>query len=285
MTARALFVLVAGLEGSDVRDEKFGDGVHSVKMRKADIDAIYEQNRLNVSKWEFYHSGFTHAVVNEYDSESKNDHDAEQEILRAFIALRIVRPSPLALRLVVRAKGMPPETAFHLQNRVGIHSASYISDNESQDTITIRDVRRALVMWPNIQKVFQNWSQHKRLVRAIRFFDVACSNFDGQVRHVLFHSCLECILCTAAEHVGQQLVQLLARICPEASRKDINAIAKTRGSYVHSVIIPCAQLRDAAYNGEREGTCSWELCCAFWLASALRCSAFWFTTWKCVVRG
>lgn len=234
MAKKALLVLVNGFEGGDITDEKLGDGIRIIKIRPEDLEIVYKQNNQHIDRWDLFHGSHSHAIVNEYDAESKTEEQAEQEILRAFVTLRIIKPVSLALHLVVRTEGQTPNTRFDLDNRIGFGSVTYVSQSQIQNLFLREDIRRARTLWPNVQYVFQNWEQHKRLVRAIRFFELSYSVPFNEMRHILFHTGLESLLCTHPAYIGQQLKQRIVLICPHVEQKDIELITRVRGGLVHS---------------------------------------------------
>ncbi len=90
-------------------------------------------------------------------------------------------------------------------------------------------------MWPNIQLVCQKFQNHRRVLRALRFFEIACSNYDGGIRHILFHSGLETLLCTHRDYLNQQVRQRVSAIFgTKVTREDIRDITDMRGGLAHS---------------------------------------------------
>jgi hypothetical protein len=232
MALRTLFVLTS--EFADVEDEFLGDGVRVTRLPDDLKDRIYEQNKNVISKWEFYFGREQHAIQNTYDDKEKSEAEAEQEIVRAFVALRIIQPSSLGLHLVVTAEESPEGINYSLQNRIGIQTMTYVSIGDANKFIGRADILRAKVLWPSIQKVCRSWQEHKRIMGALRYFEIGCANYDAQIRHILFHSALECLLCTHRDHISQQVRQRVTAVCPEIADKDIRAITNMRGGFVHS---------------------------------------------------
>ena len=182
-----------------------------------------------------FYSGYDHAFINTYDPAKKSDDEAEQEIVRATIILKIIQPFSSGLHLVVTADGEPENVVFHGQSRAGIGTRTYVCASDIVAWLTREHIRKARVLWPGIQEVCQNWKEHRRILRALRFFEIACSNYDGGIRHILFHSALETLVCTSREYNTQQIRQRVLALCPQGvSRADVRDIAEMRGGLVHS---------------------------------------------------
>jgi hypothetical protein len=219
----------------DVDDELIGDSVRVIRLSKEVKDEIYRQNTNQLVNWDVFYGSYNHAIVNLYDGDSKSDDEAEQEIVRAFIIVRIIQPFSSGLHIVVNADGPMESPRFNAQNRVGIGTNTYICASDVGQFVTREHIRKARIMWPQIQIVCQQFQSHRRILRAMRFFEIACSNFDGGIRHILFHSGLETLLCTHKEYLHQQLRQRVQAICGETvTNKDIRDITNMRGSLAHS---------------------------------------------------
>lgn len=245
------FSPVRGFEHGDAWDEHIGDGVRAIKVRQEDLEQIVRQNPQHVDTWTLSHGGLSHAIINRYESDAKSDDEAEQEIVRAFLALRIIKPTSLALHTIVKAVEDQGESIYTLENRIGMYSLTYISEKELNARIERVDVQRARRLWPNIQRVFQNWRAHERIVRAARFFEIAFANYNGEVRHILFHTALECLLCTHPGYLGQQIRARVRAIHPEIEQGDLRDIGRLRGGFVHSgaIISPLRGRADELMEG------------------------------------
>jgi hypothetical protein len=103
-----------------------------------------------------------------YDPSKKTDDEAEQEIVRAAIILRIIQPYSSGMHLVLTAEGEPGNIFFSGVSRVGIGSNTYVCASDVDAWLTREHIRKAKVMWPNIQTVCQQWKQHRRILRALR---------------------------------------------------------------------------------------------------------------------
>ncbi len=227
--------LVRGFEHGDVTDEHIGDGVSAIKVRQEDLEQVVRQNPQHVDTWTLSHGGLTHAIINRYESDTKSSDEAEQEIVRAFLALRIIKPTSLALHTIIEAvMNNGSESAYTLSNRIGMYSLTYVSEEQVSAHLDRSDVQRARRLWPNIQRVFQNWRGHERIVRAARFFEIAFANYNGEVRHILFHTALECLLCTHTDYLGQQIRTRAKAILPQIDEAQLKDVGRLRGGFVHS---------------------------------------------------
>ncbi len=233
MPVKSLLVLTRQFR--DIDDELIGDGVRIVRIPDATREQIFKQNNQQIANWELFYGGYDHAVVNVYDPREKSDDEAEQEIVRASVILKIIQPYSSSLHLVITAEGPANEPIFLAQNRVGIGTRTYVCASDAGVYVTGDHVRKARVLWPNIQTVCQQFQNHRRILRALRFFEIACSNYDGGIRHILFHSGLETLVCTHRDYLNQQVRQRVQAICgTKVKPEDIRDITDMRGGLAHS---------------------------------------------------
>lgn len=233
MSDKNLVVLTRQFQG--VEDELIGGDVRIVKITEATRKRIAEHNTHQIANWDLFYGGYDHAFINTYDPSKKTDDEAEQEIVRAFILLRIIQPFSSGLHLVLTAEGEPGNMRFSGHSRVGIGTNTYVCANDVGVWLSREHIRKARVMWPNIQTVCQQWQEHKKILRALRFFEIACSNNDAGIRHILFHSALETLVCTCRDYNTQQIRQRVLAICSHGvSKEDVRDITEMRAGLVHS---------------------------------------------------
>ena len=233
MPLKNLFVLTRQFR--DIDNELVGDGVRIIRIPDELRQIILKQNNKQLAEWDLTHGGYNHAFVNVYNPMDKSDDEAEQEIIRAAIILKIIQPFPFGLHLVINAEGPKDQPIYDARSRVGIGTRTYVCASDVDVYLSRDDVRKARVMWPNIQVVCQQFQNHRRILRALRFFEIACSNYDGGIRHILFHSGLETLVCTHRDYLNQQVRQRVSAICGEkVTREDIRDITDMRGGLAHS---------------------------------------------------
>jgi hypothetical protein len=229
------YLLVLTRQFREIDDELVGDGVRIIKIPDTLREQIYKQNSQQIANWDLYYGGYDHAFMNVYDPREKSDDEAEQEIVRASIILKVIQPYSSGLHLVINAEGSKEDPVFIAQNRIGIGTRTYVCASDVNVLLSREHVQRARVMWPNIQFVCQQFESHRRILRALRFFEIACSNYDGGIRHILFHSALETLLCTHRDYLTQQVRQRVSAICgPKITNEDLRDITNMRGGLAHS---------------------------------------------------
>src|SRR5260370_8319467 len=220
----------------DIDDELVGDGVRIIRVSDALREKILKQNNKQIAEWDLTHGGYDHALVNVYDPREKSDDEAEQEIVRASIIIKIIQPYSSGLHLVVTAEGSPEQPVYDARSRVGIGTTTYVCASDVGVYLTRDHIQKARVLWPNIQTVSHQFQTHPRILLPLNFFEIACSNYDGGIRHVLFHSGLETLLCTNRDYLGQQVRQRVSSICgPKVTHEDIRDITTMRCGLAHSV--------------------------------------------------
>ena len=217
MPLKNLFVL--SRQFRDIDDELVGDGVRIIRISDELRQIILKQNNKQIAEWDLTHGGYDHALVNAYDPREKSDDEAEQEIVRAAVILKIIQPFTFGLHLVITAEGSKQSPIYDARSRVGIGTMTYVCASDVNMFLSRDDVRKARVMWPNIQVVCQQFQNHRRILRALRFFEIACSNYDGGIRHILFHSGLETLVCTHRDYLNQQVRQRVTAICGDKVHK------------------------------------------------------------------
>jgi len=233
MPLKNLFVLTRQFRNID--DELVGDGVRIIKISDQLRQIILKQNNKQIAEWDLLHSGYDHAFANTYDPREKSDDEAEQEIVRAAIVLKIIQPFSSGLHIVITAEGSEEKSIYDARSRAGIGTRTYVCASDVDVFLSREHIRKARVMWPNIQIVCQQFQNHRRILRALRIFETAWSNYDGGIRHVLFHSSLETLVCTHRDYLNQQVRQRVSAICGNAvTKEDIRDIADMRGGLVHS---------------------------------------------------
>jgi hypothetical protein len=228
MPTKTFFVLAR--QFGDVEDELIGDGVRVVRLPIKIREQMFEQNTLRVARWDF-DSGYSHAIQNVYDPAKISDEEAEQEILRAMVILRIVEPSSAGLHLVGTAEqATDGDPQFFVMSRAGIGSIAYVGKSYLHTRISRQHVRRARILCPNIQLVCRSWQYHRRILQAVRYYEAGCTNFSAEIRHILFHSALEILLCTSRNYLGQQIRQRVVAISPKVEPNDLRTISQMRGA-------------------------------------------------------
>lgn len=136
---------------------------------------------------------------------------------------------------MITAEGSAENLVYDARSRVGIGTNTYVCASDVGIYLTRDHVRRARVMWPNIQVVCQQFQNHRRILRALRFLEIAFSNYDGGIRHILFHSGLETLVCTHGDFLNQQVRQRVSAICGNTvTNEDIRDITVMRGGLAHS---------------------------------------------------
>lgn len=233
MSVKNLFVLTRQFR--DIDDELVGDGVRIVRVSDALRQKVLEQNSKQIAEWDLLYGEYDHAFVNVYDPRDKSDDEAEQEIIRAIVILKIIQPFSSGLHLVISAEGSSENPIYDARSRAGIGTRTYVCASDVNVFLSHDHVRRARVMWPNVQLVCKQFENHRRILRALRFFEIASSNYDGGIRHILFHSGLETLLCTNRDYLTQQVRQRVTAICGNnVSKEDIRDITEMRGGLAHS---------------------------------------------------
>src|SRR5882762_10951279 len=120
------YLLVLTTQFRDIDDELIGDDVRIVKISDTLRERILAQNNKQIAEWDLTHGRYDHALINAYDPMEKSDDEAEQEIVRASVILKIIQPYSSGLHLVVNAEGSPEQPVYDARSRVGIGTTTYV---------------------------------------------------------------------------------------------------------------------------------------------------------------
>ncbi|HMV86576.1 MAG TPA: hypothetical protein PLD20_01255 [Blastocatellia bacterium] len=180
--------------GDNVWIEKIADG----EWLK---DVLEKQPRL-APKQEMGWRPFTHrffvTVPGVNDEKDRRVKDAQELICQAIVLSRIVRPIPIAMKDAWVWTFHPEgQDAYHkIYVCAGFYGEAYVTHTGEAHRIEENDASEMTQLWARFHQFFVNEPQHRRIVRALKYFDAAYHISNAEQRHLIFHAALESMICT-----------------------------------------------------------------------------------------
>lgn len=194
-------------------------------------DALEKQPRLGF-KQEMGWRPFTHRFfVTVQGTNDKNDSqvkNAQELICQAIVLSRIVRPTPIAMRdawvWTIYTDGIPLHHEIFVG--AGFCGEAYVTNIEEKQRIEEDDANQMAQLWPRFHQFFVNEPQHRRIVRALKYFDIGYHISNAEQRHLTFHAALESLICTKNEGNKSAVITRLPQLVPKLKQADAESIYK-----------------------------------------------------------
>lgn len=213
----------------EIANEHIGDGVFIQKAagEKWLKDALGRNHRLEAKQilnGEFTHRFFVsvNGTDNKEDQRVKN---AIQLIIEAIVLSRIVRPIPVATHGAWIWSVYPNDGWSHNHTSVedGFYGRAYAFTPIGERVLTKADASHMAELWPSFHQFFVNEPQHRRIVRALKYFDNGYHISSAEQRHLTFHAAMESLICTKQPRKNKPEV---TKRLPEFSRFVSNSDAE-----------------------------------------------------------
>ena len=131
MREKSLLILTRQFH-QGVEDELIGENVRVVRITDAIRKKIAEDNTHQIANWDLYYGGYDHAFVNTYNPSQKDDNEAEQEIVRAIVILKIIQPFSSGLHLVLFAFIYPAQRKVIPRDVLSDLISRFINDEQDK---------------------------------------------------------------------------------------------------------------------------------------------------------
>lgn len=210
-----------------VRYQEIGGGVRIENLAVDDKKTkLYDMLRLKneehydrlVFREQLEHWPYTHRFFISVDGISTHDDPligpANQLLARAIVLARMVRPISIALH--------PSSVRCFYDNNdilmcfawtyVGFYSEAYVGAKRQLPMLTQSDAQRIQAYWNSSQFIYDNRLAHRRIYRALYMFNDACHIRPLNIRHIVLHTVLECLICTSRNNNRAQVVQRLPQL-------------------------------------------------------------------------
>lgn len=157
--------------------------------------------------------------------EGVTSNEEKQLILKTIVLSRLVKPTSIGYDSVwIKSFYRTDGTVAHYHDQVinNLNVAFVIPQLEDWNTITLEDAKSMSELWDSFNFLFDNELKYRRVVRAIKTNEIACSIYFPEMAHTVMHAALESLICTGhlnnRAQVTQRLTQLIAFV-------DENAVA------------------------------------------------------------
>jgi hypothetical protein len=165
---------------------------------------------------------YTHRFFFEVEAEEEDwEHlnlvkdDEKQPILQAISLSRIVKPTSIGYDSVwVKSFYNPSGVIKHYSNQVinNLNVAFVVPGDEDSNTITEADAVIMAELWDALQFFLANEPKYRRIVRAIKYHEMAYAIFFPEISHPTFHAAMESMICTGHRQNKAQVTQRLPQL-------------------------------------------------------------------------
>jgi len=186
---------------------------------------------------------YTHRFFSECKPEAKTSNDdlgvqKEKELIRKAIVLsRLVKPTAIAYDSVwVTSRYSEKEVKHYHHNQVmnNLNVAFVIPGFEDWNTITTENAQQMGQLWDSFLFLFDNELRYRRVVRAIKTSEIACSVYFAEMCHTIMHAALESLICTHYRHNKAQVTQRLPQLVPFIRPDEAESIYKLCAGFKHA---------------------------------------------------
>lgn len=214
----------------EIVEAQIGDGVFIQKVAGGEWlnDANGRNHRLE-AKQVIDGEPFTHRFFVSVDGTTNREEErvknAIQLIIQAVVLSRIVKPTPIATYGAWVWSVYPDEGWPHNDTSIqsGFYGNAYAFTPVGERVLTKEDANQMAQLWPGFHQFFVNEPQHRRIVRALKYFDNGYHISSAEQRHLTFHAALESLICTREPR--KNMAEVTTRL-PRFSTSVSNADAK-----------------------------------------------------------
>lgn len=239
-----------------VENAEIGSGVYLQRLEPDWLDEVKVQcpkvEAREQVEWltPYTHRFFYAAETQESDTDfpSLATPEEKQLILRAITLSRIVKPTSIGydsvwVKSFYRASG----TVEHYSNPVlnNLNVAFVEPDTEDWNTITEADAAIISDLWDSLQFFLDdaNEPKYRRIVRSLKFNELAYSIQFPEISHPTFHAALESMICAGRRENKAQVTQRLPTLVPSISTRQAEDIYHTCCDFKHAAAAMLQQKR------------------------------------------
>lgn len=246
------------LQRTNVSHAHIGSGVYLERLDSNWLNEIKTQcpkveAREKIEPRPYTHRFYYEVNKNEIERENSNltsDND-KQLILRAIVLSRLVKPTSIAYDSVwVKSFYSVDGKTKHYHDQIinNLNVAFVIPEVEDWNTITETDVEVMNMLWDSLQFLLNdnNEPKYRRIVRAIKFNELAYAIYFAEISHPTIHAALESMICTGHRHNKMQVVKRLPQLVSFISEDQAEHIYLTCCDFKHSAQ---SMLQEKSSNG------------------------------------
>jgi hypothetical protein len=241
-----------------VRTAHIGDGVHIAELDPDWLESVRAQCPKVAAREQLEtQNPYTHRF---YYQPSNPSHDfwnatstEQQPLLRAVSLSRLVKPTSIAysniwikwIKWTLDHKG---DTKHFSEPVVGAYSVAYGLREHEWNTITDDDASKMARLWSSLSFFLDDLNEptYRRIIRALKRFELAHAIYFADLRFPLIHSALESMICTTHKHNKAQVTQRLPQLAPFVSADQAEAIYLLCCDFKHAA---AAMLQDSVVAG------------------------------------
>jgi hypothetical protein len=250
----SVFHLLGGRD-EPVRNAYIGSGVYISKLDPDWIESVRIQcPRVRAREELERQTPYTHRFYYQPDDPSREFWDVtgreQQPLLRAVSLSRLVKPTSIAYSNVwIRSSYKANEEVKHFSEPViGAYSVAFGLREHELNTITESDAFEMASLWDSLSCFLDDRYEpmYRRIVRALKRFELAHSIYFAELRYQLIHSALESMICTTHRFNKAQVTERLPQLVPFVTTQQAEDIYKLCGDLKHAAQ---AMLQNSAAEG------------------------------------
>jgi hypothetical protein len=218
-----------------------GSGVYLEKLDSDWIDAVRQQcSKVSAREELEVQKPYTHRFFYElqesdalYDVTPKD----QQPILRAVSLSRIVKPTSIPYSNVWVRSVHDSDGTHHFSDPViNAYSVAFGLKEDEWNTITDADAAEVSRLWNSLSYFLDDRFEptYRRIVRALKYFELAHAIYFAEMRHVIIHAALESMICTSRDYKKPQIVQRLPQLVPSLSSQQAEDIYSVCCDFKHA---------------------------------------------------
>jgi hypothetical protein len=162
--------------------------------------------------------------------------DDQEPFRRAITLSRIVKPTAVAYNNVwLKSFYLESGVVRHFSRvRINQHSVAYVSDMEIENRLTVEDAALMAELWNSLVYLLDNEPHYRRILRALKFYELAHAIYFVELSHPVFHAALESMICTSHLHNARQVIQRLPQLVTSVTQAQAKGIYTTCCDFKHA---------------------------------------------------
>jgi hypothetical protein len=183
----------------------------------------------------FYEVGDAEAALQDFFNIGLKE---AQPLLKAISLSRIVKPTSIPYSNVW-VKSIYEDSAnveHYSEPIIGAFSVAFGLKEDEWNTITQSDTLEIANLWDSLSFFLndKNEPTYRRIVRAIKTFELAHAIYFAEMRHPILHAALESLICAGHKHNKAQVTQRLTQLVPFISSQQAEDIYSLRCDLIHA---------------------------------------------------
>jgi hypothetical protein len=183
----------------------------------------------------FYEVGDAQAAIQDFFNVGRKE---AQPLLKAISLSRIVKPTSIPYSNVwVKSIYEDSANAEHYSEpTIGGFSVAFGIKEDEWNTITQSDALEMAALWDSLSFFLDDKYEptYRRIVRALKSFELAHAIYFAEMRHPILHAALESMICASHRHNKDQVTQRLSQLVPFISLQQAVDIYLLRCDLIHA---------------------------------------------------